>query len=47
VITSLKISQYGGGAASLNISVAASIVMQQLFQWQIHHYREDQNQNLF
>jgi tRNA G18 (ribose-2'-O)-methylase SpoU len=29
----INIHQYGGGTASLNVSIAASIVMQQLFQW--------------
>jgi tRNA G18 (ribose-2'-O)-methylase SpoU len=41
----IKIPQYGGGTASLNVSVAASIVMQRFFQWRIRQCREDQNQN--
>lgn len=31
----IKISQFGGGTASLNVCVAASIVMQRFFQWRI------------
>jgi len=29
----VRISQFGGGTASLNVSVAASIVMQRFLQW--------------
>jgi tRNA G18 (ribose-2'-O)-methylase SpoU len=43
----IKIPQYGGGTASLNVSVAASIVMQRFFQWRIRQCREDQDQNVF
>jgi tRNA G18 (ribose-2'-O)-methylase SpoU len=37
----IKIPQYGGGTASLNVSVAASIVMQRFFQWRLNQGRED------
>jgi tRNA G18 (ribose-2'-O)-methylase SpoU len=29
----IRISQYGGGMASLNVSVAAGIVLHRYFQW--------------
>jgi tRNA G18 (ribose-2'-O)-methylase SpoU len=36
----VKISQYGGGTASLNVSVAAAIVLQRFYEWSRSSSRE-------